>query len=83
MLSRCCGGGDGLSLPSELEDLFNPPYAAGVRVHSNSWGYMRISQSRKFKGNPASHSSVNASCASPTTGQECNLYEAQAQQIDR
>ncbi len=75
------GGGDGLSLPAELEDLFNPPYASGVRVHSNSWGYVRMSQSRKFKGNPASDSSLVASCAS--SGQECNLYDAQAQQIDR
>ena len=40
MLSPCCGGGNGLSLPAELKNLFDPPYMAGVRVHSNSWGYV-------------------------------------------
>jgi hypothetical protein len=30
--------GDGLSLPSDLSVLFDDPYNAGVRIHSNSWG---------------------------------------------
>ncbi len=25
-------------VPTDLGDLFNPPYDAGVRIHSNSWG---------------------------------------------
>ncbi len=31
-------GGDGLYTPTDLGELFNPPYDAGVRIHSNSWG---------------------------------------------
>jgi hypothetical protein len=31
-------GGDYLSPPTDLDDLFYPPYHAGVRIHSNSWG---------------------------------------------
>lgn len=28
----------GLSLPADLNNLFQPPYTDGARVHSNSWG---------------------------------------------
>ena len=35
---RYFAGGDGLYTPTDLADLFNPPYDAGVRIHSNSWG---------------------------------------------
>ena len=81
MLSPCCGGGKGLSLPAELKNLFDPPYTAGVRVHSNSWGC--VHNPANLKEIPGFHMSVVASCVSPTTGQECNLYTYQARQIDR
>ena len=38
--SRSRAGGDGLSLPTDMNELFAPAYSAGVRVHSNSWGYV-------------------------------------------
>ena len=27
-----------LAMPGDLRDIFSPAYAAGARIHSNSWG---------------------------------------------
>ena len=73
-------GGDGLSLPTDINDLLNPPYDAGARVHSNSWGCV---PARSFMTQLLFHRSLFCSCVADGTGQSCNLYDSQARAFDQ
>jgi hypothetical protein len=87
---RFCAGGDGLYTPTDLGHLFNPPYDAGVRIHSNSWGcdaivaFVFAFGFVFFAHYPICHARLCNSCVTDDTGgQSCNNYESQAQEIDR
>jgi hypothetical protein len=68
-----------MNAPADLDDLFNPTYDAGVRIHSNSWGCDSCSPSH-----PHFALDLIFSCApTDSAGQSCNVYESQAQTIDR